>query len=427
MYNRWNRSLVFIINLAIAVAIFVVKADAQGIYLTGVGAVNRAMGSAAVAAPVDSAGAINYNPATMGALPQSEAQAGLEVLWANSSVSSRIGALNLSGSSDDDSGVNPIPTFSLVRKQQGSDLTLGLGFFSVAGFRTDYASSVTNPILFPQGQGGLGRVVGAADYFQLMPAASYKVGEGTYLGFAPILTIARLEANPYIFAGANADGTYPAGTSPNYRYGGGFQVGMYHETEAGVNLGVAYKSTQWMESDTVNTVDENGLARRESFALNLPTVVSLGASYSAIEDLLLAVDVRYFDYGNARGFEGRGYNADGSVRGLGWDSIWSVSTGVQYNLIEEWALRIGYTHNEEPIGSNEAMFNVASPLVTKDLIGVGTSYELLTDLSLSIAYLHGFHNSVSGPIETPMGQVPDTSVRNSTSAHAIALALTQRF
>lgn len=427
MSKRFNSIVILSSLIVIAVSVITVEANAQGIYLSGVGAVNRSMGSASVAAPVDSAGAINYNPATMGALAQSEAQAGTELFWANSSVSSRIGAYNLSGSSDDDSGVSPIPAFSLVRKQDNSDFTYGLGFFGVAGFRVDYASSTTNPILFPQEQGGLGRVVGSADYFQLMPAGSYRIAERTYFGFAPILTIAKLEANPYVFAGANSDGTYASGLSPNYRYGGGFQLGVYHETDSGINLGAAYKSTQWMESDTVNTTNSDGTPRQGSFALNLPTVASLGVSYSAIEQLLLAVDVRYLDYGNARGFEDHGYRADGSMRGLGWDSIWSVSTGVQYTPFERVAFRLGYTHNENPISSNDSMFNVASPLVIKDVVGIGTSYQLLSDLSLSITYLHGFHNSVSGPIETPAGQAPDTSVKNSTSAHAIAVALTQRF
>jgi len=37
----------------------------QGIFLTGVGAVNRSMGGASTAAPIDPMGAIHWNPATI--------------------------------------------------------------------------------------------------------------------------------------------------------------------------------------------------------------------------------------------------------------------------------------------------------------------------------------------------------------------------
>lgn len=71
------------------------------------------------------------------------------------------------------------------------------------------------------------------------------------------------------------------------------------------------------------------------------------------------------------------------------------------------------------------MFNIASPLITQHLLGVGLSYEVVSDTLLHLTYLHGFENSVSGPIDRPgMGPLPGTSVESRVSADAIAMGLT---
>jgi|GEM_PF-5079256 len=50
---------------------------AQGLVVPFIGPVNRSMGSAAVAAPLDAMGAVYWNPATMSALPSSELSFGM--------------------------------------------------------------------------------------------------------------------------------------------------------------------------------------------------------------------------------------------------------------------------------------------------------------------------------------------------------------
>ena len=61
---------------------------AQGLVLTSVGPVNRSMGGASAAAPLDASGALYWNPATLSGLPSSELDGGLELLYARARVSS---------------------------------------------------------------------------------------------------------------------------------------------------------------------------------------------------------------------------------------------------------------------------------------------------------------------------------------------------
>ena len=60
-------------------------------------------------------------------------------------------------------------------------------------------------------------------------------------------------------------------------------------------------------------------------------------------------------------------------------------------------------------------------------LAVGASYQLTQCLSLSLAYVHDFENSVSGPIVTPRGVIPLSSVKSEISADAVLLGAGVKF
>src|SRR5271165_2915472 len=117
----WGRILL----TAAAALVLARGVNAQGIELDGVGPINRAMGGAATAAPIDSMGAILWNPASISGLPCSELAIGLELLLPSERLSSSIapGALGggfppiaLGGSTGGEPGVSPIPSMAWVYK-----------------------------------------------------------------------------------------------------------------------------------------------------------------------------------------------------------------------------------------------------------------------------------------------------------------------
>jgi len=158
-------------------------------------------------------------------------------------------------------------------------------------------------------------------------------------------------------------------------------------------------------------------------------IISLGTAYSGFENWLFACDVRYFDYAGTAGFgNAAGFDANGAVTGLGWQNIVSVHTGVQYRASDRLSLRLGYQYNDNPIRSNEVFFNAASPLVIQHVISTGLSYCLAENLSLSLAYLHGFENRSTGAIHGPgAGPLPGTSVTSRISADALSAGLTLQY
>jgi long-chain fatty acid transport protein len=158
-------------------------------------------------------------------------------------------------------------------------------------------------------------------------------------------------------------------------------------------------------------------------------ILSVGWAYTGFERWLIACDVRYFDYENTAGFgDPAAFDSTGRVTGLGWKSIVSLHTGAQFRATERLYLRMGYQYNDNPIDSNAAFFNVASPLSIQHVLSTGMSYQLTDNVLLSMAYLHGFEGQSSGPIHVPgVGPVPGTSVTNSVSADAIGAGVTVQY
>jgi long-chain fatty acid transport protein len=114
------------------------------------------------------------------------------------------------------------------------------------------------------------------------------------------------------------------------------------------------------------------------------------------------VDLRYIDYANTSLFGTK--VIDG---GLGWRSVFAVAVGAQYQATDRLTLRGGYLYNTNPIPNPATLFNVQAPGIITNTLTLGASYDLTENVTLSLAWMHGFRNSIEGPIL----QIPNSSVR----------------
>jgi len=388
------------------------------------------MAGASTAAPIDAAGALRWNIASISGLQSSEVTFGAELLLPTEDLSSSVPGL--SGSTRGEPGAGLIPEVALVHHLANSPWTFGLGMFGIAGFKTNYPASATNPITLPQ-PNGLGMLFSELEALEVVPAISYALTPKLSIGFAPSLAIARLSLNPlFLSSPDNANGdasfTYPPGFGSRYHYGGGAQLGLYYIANESWRFGASIKSPLWFEDFRYFSQDELGQPRTERMDFDLPMIVSLGTSYSGIDRLLWALDVRYFDYKNTNGFRDTGFGPTGAVRGLGWGNTFSVSNGLQYEVNDALTLRMGYTFQRNPISSTNTFFNVASPLILEHLLSVGGSMHLTENLLFNLVYIHAFNARSSGPIHTPgIGPVPGTSVTSELSADALGMGFTLRY
>lgn len=400
-------------------------AAAQGIYLSTSGPVHRGMGGASTAAPLDAIGAMYWNPATISGLQCSELAVGVDLIYSNHDVASTVGPF--SGVTEAENGFFPVPALAWVHHTENPAVTFGVGLGGVAGFKTNLMSSTTNPVLAPQPM-GLGRVSSEASFMQLTPALSLAVTDRLSIAVGPVVTLAQLALEPFVFEAPNLNG-YPSARSTRYHWGGGAQAGIYYIRDDGWHLGASVKTPAWMEEFRFFSEDAAGAPRTLDLSVDLPAIVSLGTAYSGLEYWVFAADVRYFDYSNTDGLgDPASFTPAGALQGVGWESVWAVALGVQHQLSERLFVRTGYTYNQNPIADRNSFFNIASPLIYEHMISAGVSYQLTQWVAANVAYSYVLPNDVTGPLVFPgLGPLPGTSVTNSLDVHVMNFGVTARY
>lgn len=417
-------------NLAMVVLVTSLGASttcAQGIVIPGVGPINRAMAGAAVAAPIDAAGAIHWNPASISFLEKNEVSFGAEFTYPRTKLTSVLPAdafgpgappITLAGTNHSNSGIGLLPTTAMVYHQKDSDWSFGLGLFAIGGVGVNYHASATNPILTPQPPAGFGggAVFSRFTILQFAPTASVRLTDGISIGVAPTINVADLGVDPATYAvpdDANGDGfrTYPNGTHARLHWGLGFQVGIYCETDSCWSFGASLKSPVWFERFESNSQDELGQPRTLKLQAEFPMIISIGTAYRGFDRTVMAVDLRFTDFENADFLGDRpGFGPDRELTGLGWSSVFSVAAGVQHELNEQLTVRLGYLFTQNPIPGSTTTFNIPATAIYQHAIFLGTSHKLTDQISLSLAYYHAFRNSITGPYQTPLGPLAGSRV-----------------
>jgi long-chain fatty acid transport protein len=241
-------------------------------------------------------------------------------------------------------------------------------------------------------------------------------------------TISRRFSSAPDNASGSGFATFPPLTHGTYQWGGGFQAGAYYVTDSHWQFGASFKSTQWFNSFQYNSRDQIGAPRNLKANIDAPMIVSIGGPYAGIERFLLALDLRYIDYRNTRTFGTTGFTSTGAVNGLGWDSVFALSTGAQYQVTETFSARAGYSFGTNPISNDKTFFNIASPTVIQHAVYFGVSQDVTATFKISLAYAHFFRNSISGPIISPLaGPLAGTNVTASAYADSILAGGTFKF
>jgi long-chain fatty acid transport protein len=406
----------------------------------GVGAVNQSMAGAGTAMPLDATGALFWNPGSITVLRTSEVDINADLGLIDGELSSSLAADSLgpglpartvSGSSQSDLKKAFFGSLAWVQKSDKRRWTYGLLLASVGGFGFKYKSNQLNPITTrqPPSGVGVGDILTNYELLQVAPTVAYEVHNHFSAGLAANLDFATLEAHPFPFTSpddANHDGfpTYP-NSNRSLSMGGGIQGGLYYET-ATWHAGVSTKSPQWFDSFEFSARDEIGRPRTFKFTLNYPMIITTGIGYSGWNRLKWAADVRYIDYQDTKGFKETGFDSTGAVKGLGWKSIWVFATGLQIQLSDQFSIRAGYGLNGNPIKDVNTFFNLASPLITQHQSNIGFSYQFRPRAAVSFAYHHGFENNIQGPFQSPLGSLPDSSVRSAFGNDVLALSFNIR-
>lgn len=366
----------------------------NGMFADGYGMTAAGMGGAATAMSEDAFGGAN-NPASMvfvgdridfGASlfsPRREATAG--------SLSAFGGGTGATVTEQSDKNYFVVPEFG-YNKMVNPNLSLGITVYGNGGMNTDYAPLTTGSNLL----GGTGRL--GVDLMQLViaPTAAYKIAPNHSIGVSPLIGYQRFKAEGLqAFASMSSDSTKLTNNGYDDAFGAGVRVGYMGKITPELTVGVAYSS----KVDMQKMKKYAGLFAEQG-NLDLPENYNVGVAYKFTPDLTIALDYSRINYSDVAAIGNSSHSSaalgTNTGKGFGWHDIDVWKLGAEYKYNKNWTMRAGWNHGDNPVQSADVTFNILAPGVIKDHLTLGTTYKTTTGGELTVAYTHGFENSVSG-------------------------------
>jgi long-chain fatty acid transport protein len=220
---------------------------------------------------------------------------------------------------------------------------------------------------------------------------------------------------------------YPTVQHEDVEFGMAAQGGLRCQVDKDLSLGISLSSPTWFHHYSWDVQNASGSPRTITYSMNLPLTAQAGINYAVTDATHLLVDVGYAAYGSASGFAHSGFNADGSLAGLGWKDAETIEAGIQQSLAEGVVVRAGFNHCSNPIPADMAFCNVGSPLHGATALCLGASFVLKAGATLDLSYARTFAVSQSGSWYTQAGAVPGTNITSTASSNEFAVGITSRF
>jgi long-chain fatty acid transport protein len=325
------------------------------------------------------------------------------------------------GTAESDSNYFIVPEFGYNR-MLNNDLALGITVYGNGGMNTDYPTGQldmgfcmtppnTQPV--PNGQPanmlcGDGRL--GVDLMQLIvaPTVAYKFSPNHSVGISPLVGYQLFEAyGLQAFSPLSNDASKLTNNGTDGAFGFGVRVGYIGKITPTVTIGAAYASKMNFEEFD----DYSGLFAEQG-DFDIPENYNLGISWQATPQLRLAADYQRINYSGVDSVAntseppivfpcGAGnptcLGGDSGI-GFGWEDMDVWKLGVEYKHNQQWTLRAGYSHTDQPIPSSDVTFNSVAPAVIEDHITLGFTHTLGSGNELTMAGMYGFSNDVSGPV-----------------------------
>lgn len=181
-------------------------------------------------------------------------------------------------------------------------------------------------------------------------------------------------------------------------------------------------------SHTGATLLPSGSGQSVSTQVEYPMIVSVGAAYSGVPRLLLAVDVRYINFSGAKFFgDSAAFRPDRSLAGLGWRDSTATALGCQYQWSNASSIRVGYGYGQSPVSDMDTAANLQSGEFWNHMLTMGTTIHLTGQMSMSVSYVRTFDKSTAGPIRTADGVLAGSLVAIGQRADAITTGISMQF
>lgn len=434
------------VALAVAGALSAGAASAtDGYFQHGYGMKAKGRAGASAAMTTDTFGGAN-NPATM-VWVGDRVDIGVD-LFRPDRKASRVGSLaGVDGTADGNDTTNfLIPEFG-YNKLINPNLSLGVTVYGNGGMNTDYSGSAVASCAGVGGGApanllcGVGNLGVNLSQLIIAPTAAYKVNQQHSIGVSPLIAYQQFKAyGLQPFAAISSDPANLTNRGTDSSWGWGVRLGWLGKLSNTVSVGASYSSKIKMgEFDKYRGL----FAERGGF--DIPDNYNFGIAIKATPAVTIAADYQRINYSKVKsvgnpsnqlgctgappagpGVGAGCLGASGSSIGFGWGDVNVIKLGVEYAYSNRLLLRAGYNHTDNPIQSRDVTFNILAPGVVQDHVTAGFTYDIGGGSEITMAYMHAFKKSVSGPATNPYFAVGGTETIT-MSQNSLGIAWGKKF
>jgi len=301
------------------------------------------------------------------------------------------------------------------------DSTIGVSVFGNGGMNTEYKNGTAT--LYPTGTppgttlpGTFGDGTAGVDLAQLFLSTTYarKITPTSSFGISGLVVYQRFEAKGLgNFAPFSSDPGNLTNNDHDDSTGLGVRLGFQAEITPGIRFGAAYQPKIDMEEFD----DYSGLFADDG-DFDIPSNFTVGMAFDIGKTGVLVIDVQQINYEDvdavsnsispltdgsscmpgapSTGGTGKGCLGGSDGAGFGWEDMTVVKIGYQWQTGTKNTWRVGYSTGDQPIPSDETLFNILAPGVVEEHFTAGFTRQLDDKSSFNFSAMYAPNKSVKG-------------------------------
>ena len=421
----------------------------NGYFTHGVGTQSKGMAGTGVGSNADMGAIMSASNPALGVFVSDQWEAGLSIFSPRRSYVAGPSQLNgnlvdlgggvffpshtiTPGEIDSGSEYFPIPYVAKNWSLQ-NDGNITAAFYGRGGMNTDWDdanASATSYLCGGNPQAGEPPVTGPGPYCagkagvdlsQAFIALNYSAmaGDNFAWGIGPVFAVQMFEANgvqtfqviskTLATTGDFSQVTSLSNNGHDMSYGWGFAGGIWWGITDAFSLGLAYQSEMSMSE-----FDDYSDLFAEAGGFDIPSSIKGGLSFVASDALRINFDVEHTTYSEVKSIANPMLNMFGcpllpfggtdteaclggsSGAGFGWEDMTTYKIGFEWASSENNVWRFGYSYGEQPIPSDDVLFNILAPGVMEQHFTFGLTHRPDRGGEWNFSFMYAPEKSVSG-------------------------------
>lgn len=339
-------------------------------------------------------------------------------------------------SADSDSEAFLIPGLGAAYALTERD-TIGIAIYGNGGMNTDFSANDDqliefNPLNSPGDGGTYDAGASGVNLEQMFIAPTYArsfMDGKLSLGVTPMIVRQKFRAKGLgNFQGLSSEGANLTNNGHDISWGYGGKVGITYKPMDMLTLGASYQSKMRMDEFD----DYSGLFAEDG-DFDIPSTWTVGLAADVTDSVTVTFDYQRINYTDVKAISNPSVEYLGNPlsptpasdtcaggdstkclgasngAGFGWDDINVYKLGMQWQATPSLQLRAGWNRGDNPVSSNDVLFNTIAPGVVENHYTAGFSYSFDQNHELHGAFMYAPEVDVTGANDYNPGS--ETTIR----------------